>query len=72
MTTKPVMQGPTAIDVAFKEQGYVSFWTTPDAAKEFEQFGGLKKWDEKPNKYTLYVDGRFDFDEVVAYIKDYH
>ena len=71
MTTKPVMQSPTAIDVAVKENGYVSFWAAPDAAKEFEQFGKLSKWEGDTEKYTLYVDGRFNFNAVVAYIKNY-
>ena len=71
MTTKPVMQSLAAIDVSIKEAEYVSFWASPDAAKDFEQFGQLKKWAKASEKYSLDVNGRFDFDEVVAYIKKY-
>ena len=71
MTTKPVMEKLTAIDVSIKEHGYVSFWATSDAAKEFEQFGKLKKWEGDPEKYALDVGGRFNFNAVVAYIENY-
>ena len=72
MTTKPIMQKPIAIKFASKAQMYVSFWASPDAAKEFEQFGRIFKWGDDSEKYSLYINGRFDFDKVVAYIENYH
>ena len=71
MTTKTVMQKPIAINFASKKWSYVSFYATPVDAKEFEQFGQIFEWGGDAEKYSLYVDGRFDFDEVLAYIKTY-
>lgn len=71
MTIKPVMQREVAIDTIIQATGYVSLWATPDAAQELAQYGEIYQWEEVANKYTLYVDGRFDFGEVVAYIKSF-
>ena len=71
MTTKPVMQNSPVIKFISKESGYISFYATPVAAKEFEQFGHIFEWGDDAEKYSLYVNGRFDFDEVLAYIKTY-
>ena len=71
MTTKPVMQKLITIGVAKKEYNYVSFWAPADVVKEFEQFGKLTNWPSQPERYRLSVDGRFDFDEIVAYIENY-
>ena len=70
MNNKPVMQKEVALDRAIKCEGVqsISFWGTPDAAKDFEQFGHLA---EENGKYYLHLDGRYDFDEVVEYIKKY-
>ena len=71
MTTKPVKQNSPIIKFTSKELSYVSFYATPVDAKEFEQFGQIFEWGDDGEKYSLYVDSRFDFDEVVAYIKNY-
>ena len=71
MIAKPVMQNSPVINFTSKESGYISFWATPDAAKEFEQFGQIFEWGDGSEKYSLYIDDRFDFDEVLAYIKNY-
>ena len=71
MATKPVMQTPIAINFASKKWSYVSFYATPVDAKEFEQFGQIFEWGGDAEKYSLSVDHRFNFDEVVAYIECY-
>ena len=70
MTTKPGMQSLTGIDYELTGPDYITFWAAPDVAKEFAQFGSFHKLADS-DRYTLYVDGRFDFDEVLAYIKNY-
>ena len=72
MITKPVKQNSPVIKFTSKASGYISFWASPDAAKEFEQFGCIFKWGDDSEKYSLYVNGSFGFDKVVAYIENYH
>ena len=51
---------------------HITFYATPDAASDFAQFGQLKKRQDAgllEARYSLDVNARYDFDEVVAYIK---
>ncbi len=71
MTDELEMKRKVAIKAMFKKRGYISFWTTPNIATEFAQYGDLHRWEKESNTYTLYVDGRFDFGEVVELLRNY-
>lgn len=71
MTKKPTMQKEVAIEAVVPSAALVSFYATGDAASEFADYGRLTKAESIPNLYYLYVDRRFDFDEVVAFIENY-
>ena len=64
----PEIQREVAIGSVIPTTRYVSFWATPDALPDFEQFGDLREQEDCKDKYGLIVDGRYDFDEVVAYV----
>lgn len=70
--TKP--QPITEVGIATINPGtlFISVDATPDAASDLSEFGRLEKADSLgPNRYHLFVDARYNFDEVVAYIKNY-
>ena len=69
--TAPIMKRSAKIDVSIEKTGYISFWADADIANEFAQFGKMEQFTSTPNKHFLYVDGRFDFDEVAAYIENF-
>ena len=51
----------------------IDFYSTADAVIDFMQFGYLQKYGDgtSRDKYSLYVDPRYDFDEVVKYMENY-
>jgi hypothetical protein len=65
---KPTIKREVAIKHITKNWRIV-FYASRDAAEDFSQYGTL--FSDPGNQYTLFVDGRFDFDEVVDYIKNY-
>lgn len=67
--SKPTLKAEVAIDMIFPAARLIVFYSTPDAASEFEEFG--KMFAESPSRFHLFVDARYDFDEVVMYIKNY-
>ena len=67
---KPQLKREVAVDGYVKSVGMIYFYASSDAAAEFSEFGSLHK-DEHSEKYTLLIDRRFDFDEVLAYIQNY-
>jgi len=69
MMKKPMPKVEVAIRTISPISGFITFYATPDAASEFAEFGKLEKVNEL---YWLWIDGRYDFDEVVAYIKAYN
>ena len=67
---KPRIKREVVITTAYPFQGIIRFYASREAASEFSEFGKLE--DAWENAYWLRVDPRFDFDEVLAYIKDYN
>jgi hypothetical protein len=67
---KPIPKTELAIDIVIPSSGIISFYATPDAAAEISGFGSLFHY-EGTNRYSLTVDNRFIFDEVLEYIKNY-
>lgn len=66
----PVMQREVAITAALADQNIIYLYATPDAASDFQRFGQVEPWAH-PDYYQITVDARYDFAEVVAYIKSY-
>jgi hypothetical protein len=48
---------------------FIEFYASRDAATEFSEFGEVVRYGGE--QYTLFVDPRFDFDEVLEYLKSY-
>lgn len=59
------------IAISYLGKSIIDFFATPDAASDMAQFGKVTQAQDQPNKYWLYVDARYDFQEVVAYIENY-
>lgn len=66
---KPQPKREMAIEVVHKTDRFIVFVATPDAAGDMAQYGQL--YPRTAGRYVLYVDARYDFDEVVAYIERY-
>jgi len=67
---KPQMQKEVALHRVIEMTRAIHFYATPDAAQEMQEFGHVEPFN-LPNQYRLFVDARFDFGEVVAYIVNY-
>ena len=63
---KPVMKRDTAVVFQDEKQGIIRFFAPRIAVMDFSNFGEVR---ENGQAYFLEVDGRFDFAEVVDYIK---
>ena len=70
--TKPTKQSEVAISFTDKIQYIIDLFASRDAAEDFATFGYISNNAHiTEDEYTLFVDRRYDFDEVVAYIKEY-
>jgi hypothetical protein len=67
---KPQRKSEIAIESAMPNQYIIYFYASDAAAKELAEFGSLQKLTKKDN-YKLDVDRRYDFNEVVEFIKNY-
>ena len=65
---KPRPEREVAIRATNKEVYFITFNASPDAITELAEFGRIYPVE---GYYELYVDRRYDFDEVVAYIENY-
>jgi len=64
---RPTIKGEVAVATTVPDIYFVAFWATPDAASDFARFGQLEPLLD--NRYALFVDRRYDFDEVMQYIQ---
>lgn len=69
MIDKPQLQSEVAIVFAVPETRKIDFCATPDAAGDIAQFGDVMAYYTIRDRYLLNVDPRFNFDEVVAWIR---
>jgi len=68
---KPRMKSRLAIDAVFSDPSTINVYCDKVMAGELTQFGRVADFPRaRPNFYQISVDGRFDFNEVLAYIKD--
>lgn len=68
MNIKPQPKGQFAIDNIMPFSRAIYFWSTPEFAQEFREFGRLQKF-ENAERYVLDVDSRLDWIQVVNWIK---
>lgn len=68
---KPQMKREVMVKSFSSGVGYIGFYATADASTEFNEFGTLRVSDYENNLYYLYVDTRYDFNEVLEFIKGY-
>lgn len=69
MNEKPVMKSKTAVVFKNSSDGVIRFYADPEAIKDFSEFGSIL--DGFNGAHFLYVNGRYDFDEVVNYIENW-
>lgn len=66
---KPTPKKEVGVLFASKAARHIRFNSTEDAVTEFLSFGKLTI--DGRESYSLFVDSRYDFDEVLAYIQNY-
>lgn len=59
------------VKTTYAQVGYIYFYAKTSAAIKFKKFGTLLASGEEFTSWTLKVDPRYDFDEVVAYLEGY-
>ena len=69
--TKPKMKREVAIVFNYEPIRHIVFYATTDAVTEFELYGDIVPDINRSERYTLYVDSRYEFAEVLAYIQNY-
>ena len=68
MNTRPQPKTEVAIRWIMKETKFICMNASPDALSDLAEFGQVVGNEHEP---WLIVDARYDFDEVVDYIKNY-
>ena len=68
---KPIMKQEVAILVSIKSVRQIVFFATNDAVSEFAPYGNIIRDDNVREKYSMFVDARYDFDEVLEYMQGY-
>lgn len=71
MSNKPVQKRKAAVRLVSKAANMILFNATEEAAAEFESFGEMELVRNVSGYYSLFVDARYDFDEVLAFIEAY-
>lgn len=65
---KPKMKQEVKVTSSEKDDRRIYFFATPEFVTDFESFGTIRVTGSVDG-YVLYVDPRFDFDEVLEYIQ---
>lgn len=68
---KPKMKSDVAIDTVIKSVRQIQFYAKGNTVADFVEFGKLYQGYKGCEHYDLCVDARYDFDEVVKFIKTY-
>ncbi len=68
MTERPKVK--REIGIAWTEGNAIKVYASKDAIEDIKEFGDVSKLSEGET-YILVVDARYDFQEVVDYIKNY-
>ena len=67
---KPKVKSKVAILNMLEGTGDITLYATEEDMVNFAEFGHVEKWSV-PNKYTISIDARYTFREVVTYIENY-
>ncbi len=67
---RPSRKTDFAIDSHYEETGRITFNATEDMAADTEEWGWLS-YDMVDDKYSLYVDSRYEFQEVLDYLESW-
>jgi len=67
---KPQIKAEVAVRWAPASTGLIYFYASLDALPEFTGFGSVMP-GQLANEWVLSVDPRYDFDEVLAYMKSF-
>ena len=65
---KPRIKKELAVAAYSAENRWISMDATLDAIQEYAEFGRVSSHPFLPEYYTLQVDARYDFDEVLGWI----
>jgi 3'-phosphoadenosine 5'-phosphosulfate sulfotransferase (PAPS reductase)/FAD synthetase len=65
---KPTPKTEAAVKLVIPESRHIIMDASPDAAEDFRVFGNINRVG---TTYWLFVDTRYSFDEVLAYIEQY-
>jgi len=69
---KPIPKIEIAIDNIMPDKGIIIGWATRDALNDIKTFGIIFPHPlSGEDGFWLKVDGRYDFNEVLEYIKNY-
>jgi len=68
---KPTKKREVAVRNVWETEKIILFDATPEASNHFREFGGMYRIVSGGDGYSLLVDARYDFDEVVRYIESY-
>lgn len=68
---KPQMKRKVGIRIVLEESLTITFNCSIELADEFSSFGKIERDIDKSTTHMLLVDSRYDFDEVLKYIKSY-
>lgn len=65
---KPQMKRKVGISEVNPTNRIIDLWTDEETAKDFSSFGDL--FEKGRNYYSLRVDARYEFHEVLIYIRE--
>lgn len=70
---RPQIKREVSIDQIIEDRRLICVYLTPDALEDIKEFTSSIDYFKysSPNYYHLFIDPRYDFDEVVEYIRNY-
>ena len=69
---KPQPKKEVAIALQNETVRHISFYASADALEDFKEFGSISQAVSDKERYSLMVDARYDFAEVMAYIENWN
>jgi len=68
---KPQPKKEVAVVFSHEDSLHISFYASADAVEDFKEFGSICQSLSDRERYSLYVDARYGFTEVLAYIENW-
>ena len=71
---KPKMKemGAFKVSLQIPTQYYLTFYANSTVAECAKEFGSVRKWVNFEGKWSMEVDERYDFNEVVAWLESFN